>query len=79
MSGRCRDCKHWTLEAQVPAGRALYGEPIVPRLGHCGRWHEGYGVRRDDVADNEAWVEDDEGWGNATGPDFGCVLFETRS
>jgi hypothetical protein len=27
---------------------------------------------------NEAWVEDDEGWGNVVGPDFGCVLFDRK-
>lgn len=62
MSGTCRSCRFWTLRP---------GD----RLGTCERWHHGYGINPDEVADNEAWVEDDEGWGNATGPDFGCVLF----
>lgn len=62
MSGTCRECKFWTLAS---------GQ----RLGTCERWHSGYGVKQEEVSDNEAWVEDDEGWGNATGPDFGCVLF----
>jgi hypothetical protein len=66
----CKDCKHFEpIEVQqftkVPKGS-----------GHCGRWYEGYHV--DAMQPNEAWVENDEGWGNVVGPEFGCVLFETK-
>lgn len=64
---RCADCKHYEPDAD----RAGYG--------HCSRWHHGYGVILSDVAPNEAWVEDDEGWGNLVGQEFGCVLFQTTS
>ena len=63
---RCADCKHWEASEKSP------------EYGHCSRWHEGYHLKIADVAKNEAWVEDDEGWGNVVGPDFGCVLFETK-
>lgn len=61
---RCADCKHFEADGS-PAG-----------FGHCSRWHEGYGIAESDMATNEALVENDEGWGNVVGPDFGCVLFE---
>lgn len=64
---RCADCIHYETagDTNPPAG-----------YGHCSRWHAGYDVVIFDVARNEAWIEDDEGWGNVVGPEFGCVLFE---
>lgn len=53
--------------------------PPPEPYGYCTRWHEGYGVRMEDVALNEAWVENDEGWANVVGPDFGCVLHEKHA
>ena len=70
---RCGDCKHFEKEEGVSRFR-----DTQVGFGHCGRWHEGYLVEISDVASNEAWVEDDEGWGNVVGPDFGCVLFEAK-
>jgi hypothetical protein len=67
---RCADCKHF--ESQDRDGDTLKD------YGHCSRWHEGYRIRPEQVQRNEAWVEDDEGWGNVVGPDFGCVLFENK-
>jgi hypothetical protein len=61
---RCADCKHYDTTGHKNG------------YGHCERWHHGYGVDIRDVAENEAWVEDDEGWGNVVGPECGCVLFE---
>lgn len=69
---RCRTCKHWTQQTEA-------FDIATRRLGTCERWRRGYGVESADVADNEALVEDDEGWGNLTGPDFGCVLHEVKS
>ncbi len=65
-AARCKNCRSWSRESD-------------DRLGSCLRWHHGYGTAPEEVADNEAWVEDDEGWGNMTGPDFGCVLFEQET
>jgi hypothetical protein len=48
-------------------------------FGHCARWIEGYGIKPETVKPNDAWVENDEGWGNVVGPEFGCVLFEPKA
>ena len=63
----CKSCKYFEINEDVPKG-----------YGHCGRWHEGYYVAMEEVKPNEVLVEDDEGWGNVVGPDFGCVLFEAK-
>lgn len=63
---RCETCRHFITRK----GR---------RLGSCDRWHMGYHLTQDDIADNEAWVEDDEGWGMMIGPKFGCVLHEVQT
>lgn len=65
---RCKDCKHYR-----PATDRYWAG-----LGWCDRWKQGYGVERYEVADNEVVVENDEGWGMYMGPDFGCVLHESR-
>ena len=62
---RCADCKHFIAEEGTP-------------YGSCSRWHKGYGIGMDEVGLNECLVEDDEGWGMVVGPDFGCVLFESK-
>jgi hypothetical protein len=80
---RCRDCKYYSPGARrdaVPTredyveGRSGTGS----RLGSCARWHYGYGVTADEVGDHEVVVENDEGWGAAMGPDFGCLLWEAK-
>jgi hypothetical protein len=63
----CKTCKHFEFPH--------WDGP--PHLGRCKRWHVGYRVEEASVGQNEAWVEDDEGWGMRLGPDFGCVLHET--
>lgn len=64
---RCKTCKHWGVEPFY-ADRRLKGctAPGIVR---------GY-VEPEDVPDNGAGVEDDEGWAIETGPEFGCVLHE---
>ena len=61
---RCKDCKHfeWML---APVG-----------LGTCNRWEIGY--HDFDLKPDECQVEGDEGWGMMMGPEFGCVLWETK-
>lgn len=63
---QCRTCKYFEFPH--------WDGP--ENLGRCKRWHVGYHVNETDVANNEAWVEDDEGWGMRLGPEFGCVLHE---
>jgi hypothetical protein len=53
----------------------FYNLPDTDHL--CARWHYGYGQRAPH-AENEIFVENDEGWGADMGPDFGCVLGELK-
>jgi hypothetical protein len=69
MSGRCKDCRFY----QYP-----HWDKKSSNFGSCARWHVGYHVEPEDVKANEAWVENDEGWGMMLGPDFGCVLFDSK-
>lgn len=68
----CKTCKHWGHSRN-------YAEDNGSRLKSCSapKIAYGYGVESD-VADNGALVEDDEGWGMLTGPEFGCVLHEKK-
>ncbi len=66
---RCKTCKHFSPESN----------PYWAGLGSCSRWHAGYHVKREEIADNEVLVENDEGWGAYVGPEFGCVLHEAKS
>lgn len=68
---RCAKCAHYQTGERT---RTLCVPP--DGYGHCGRWHQGYSVEMREVSSNEVLVEDDEGWGNIVGPEFGCVLFE---
>lgn len=66
---RCADCKFFEKnERNLPADG----------FGHCSRWKHGYHHKKEGFKPNDVLVEDDEGWGNAVGPEFGCVLFERR-
>jgi hypothetical protein len=66
---RCADCKYFDKEDGRP--------DVLAGSGRCTRWKEGYRnhVPPGWMQPNEAWVENDEGWGNVVGPEFGCVLF----
>lgn len=71
--GTCKTCRHWRQEASGHASEAVFHG----RLKRCDAPQicYGYGLQDDDVSDNGAVVEDDEGWGMLTGPEFGCVLY----
>jgi hypothetical protein len=75
--GRCRDCMHF--DAHTVDDETGYREAPerFPGWGSCERWHMGY-ADPDPIEPNGCWVENDEGWGNYVGPEFGCVLFERR-
>lgn len=69
----CNTCKHWGQ------GRGSNRDEDN-RLKSCGAplIEYGYGIEEDDIANNGAHVEDDEGWGMVTGPEFGCILHEDK-
>lgn len=68
--GTCRDCKNWD-------GASNWHEPF----GYCcsPKWIGGYHVEEKTLALDMCHYEDDEGWGFATGPDFGCIHHELKS
>lgn len=63
--GKCSTCRHFT--------------PEESGFGSCARWRMGYGISADELASDEALVENDEGWGMLVGPDFGCVLHNSTA
>jgi hypothetical protein len=67
----CKTCKHWGTKV----------DDSGQRLKSCSApaIHYGYGSKTDaEVPDNGVKVENDEGWGIITAPDFGCVLHEVK-
>ena len=69
----CKTCAYWGR------ARAYIGD-TGQRLKTCSApaVQYGYCVEEADVASNGARVEDDEGWGMVTGPEFGCVHHTER-
>ena len=67
----CRTCRHWGKDRGI-------SEDAGRRMKSCSAPNIKYGYCVDPAAapDNGALVEDDEGWGMETGPEFGCVLHE---
>ncbi len=71
---RCKTCKHWGRNRGSNHDESR-------RLKSCSAPGVLYGYMAqsyDETPDNGALVEDDEGWGMNTGPDFGCVLHEPK-
>lgn len=68
---KCSHCRFFS-------NRPHEGAPsIIPGSGHCTRWHSSY-QEPETVTSDMVWVEFDEAWGNVVGPDFGCILFESK-
>lgn len=67
----CRSCRYFRV-----SGDGTYTTGLAP-LGECCRWRVGY-RSMEETPMNEVQVEGDEGWGAIMGPDFGCVLWESR-
>ncbi len=69
--GYCEDCKFWQ--------RGSYGG--TQRLGACTnkeKLKRGYHINVEEILDDEAIIENDEGWAIMTGPKFGCVHFTKK-
>jgi hypothetical protein len=64
----CKTCKYWGLDRGCNGDTGRLKSCSAPGIVY------GYGTPSAEVPDNGAAVEDDEGWGMQTGPDFGCVL-----
>ena len=62
----CKDCSYWKKNT---------------RLGECQskKWKRGYWQTPGDIANDEIILEDDEGWGCFTGPEFGCIHFQKKT
>ena len=68
----CKDCKYWNI-AMGESVRITTAKRAG--LGYCVCEHFRFGYNYDphEFLSNDVWVENDEGWGFYTGPDFGCI------
>lgn len=66
----CKTCEHWKQSWRS----GLSTDPKGP-FGSCEspKIKQGYQYNAKDLLPDEAIVENDEGWGMETGPDFGCI------
>lgn len=67
---KCKDCAYWSQTTNL---RAL---PNI--VGDCSnqKFVTGYSMKL--KSSDEVLIENDEGWGFFTGPDFGCIHFEKK-
>lgn len=74
----CKTCQHWTLNKN---SARYFRLKESDRLHFCNApdIQYGYHIRDSDIPSNGVLIEDDEGWGMLTGPDFGCVLYEEKT
>jgi hypothetical protein len=72
----CKDCKYWT----PTNGKSYRAKSALLGDCDCAKFVTGY---YDDsepvpVARDGVLVEDDEGWGFYTGPEFGCIHWSAK-
>ena len=69
----CKTCKYWTTIKGSSCSRKE-----ADRLHFCNapKIKYGYGIEECDISDDGVLIEEDEGWGMLTGPDFGCIHHE---
>jgi hypothetical protein len=69
LQHECRTCKFWQLHT------AGY---VAKPLGDCSSpaFLRSYHVTDEELTPASVVVENDEGWGFYTGPEFGCVHWE---
>jgi len=67
---RCETCVHWHIAENQHRAPDGFGECFCPSMlfGYYGGENELVGVKPFEVV-----IENDEGWGMFTGPQFGCV------
>jgi len=66
----CEHCRHWNPAAEDSRKPVGYGSC------NATAWKAGYFVP--DAAPDGVVVEDDEGWGFYTGPQFGCIHWTAK-
>ncbi len=66
----CKTCKFWVSSWRGPIPVSRETRPNVGSCD-CPKLKQGYGKSIDHA--DEVVIEDDEGWGIETGPDFGCI------
>jgi len=62
----CGQCRFWKQQEKLGSCE-------------CPKFRQGYGHEQSEFADDEVWVENDEGWAFKTGPEFGCVHGEQKN
>ncbi len=63
---KCKDCRRWHPRSTM-------------RCGECSSPKMLYGYDVVFPGPDEVLIENDEGWGMLTGPEFGCVHFEAKA
>jgi hypothetical protein len=82
----CKNCAYWPGTDEASGIQPLRGIADVkygPRPCKHPKFTRGYGSRWDRVDEvaytpDCAVVENDEGWGIETGPDFGCIHWQVK-
>ena len=70
-TGRCKDCRYWQITDR-------HWTKVEKNTCRAPAMLFGYGFEPHEVPDDGVLIEDDEGWGWLTGPDFGCVHWESK-
>jgi len=69
MGMKCKECKYW---------EEGYGYEGILKTCNQPKAKKGYRWNADDMPDDGLWLENDEGWAWFTGPEFGCINFESK-
>jgi hypothetical protein len=71
--GRCATCVHW-------GNSRAFTDDELNRLKSCDcpKFTYGYWDKEGEVPDDGGRIEDDEGWGMVTGPEFGCIHWKEK-
>ena len=73
LLGRCGTCLHW-------GNSRNYADDKDERLKSCDcpKFEYGYHSEMEDISNDGAAIEDDEGWGMLTGSEFGCIHWVSK-
>ncbi len=74
----CANCAYWMRPHAESGGVGCQSRVECVNPCACPKFKLGY-LYRGNLSYDEVHVENDEGWGFATGPLFGCIHFARRA